>query len=290
MSSVSVFKSAFSKVPFTYTELEKVFEAISSGAFLSVVSKYRETKNQEYKRTIPCYAPSGIFSHRAIDGLTEYNGVMSLDIDKKDNDNIDLDGIINSLKDNRFVLAFHRSLGGEGYAVYIKTDVNQDNHSQAFEVIEKAFKDKYGIILDKACKDVSRLRFVSYDENLYFNKSADTLHIEIKKVEKRASDDSGGGDDVYLVRMINRIIESGIDITDIYSDWVKIAFGIANALGEEGRPYFHQISEASNKYEFRTAEKLYNDALKREEAGRGNVSTRRSIFKIAQDYGILNID
>lgn len=290
MSSVSVFKSAKSNVPFGCVDIEKVFDSIKTGKFWGVVKQYRETKDSSFKKTIPCYTPSGVFSHRSIDGLTEYTGILSLDIDKKDNPDIDLQAIMNQLESNDYIRCYHKSVGGEGYAVYIEVDSEPEYHNQAFEAVEKAFRDKYGIIIDKACKDVSRLRFVSADSKLYYNRKSKQLHIEVKKIYERNQYDNNTGDDVYLIRLLDRIVDSGIDITDIYSDWVKLAFGIANALGEDGRTYFHTISQASNKYSYKTTEKLYNDALRREADGRGNVSTRRSVFQIAKDYGIYNKD
>lgn len=287
MSSVSVFKSAKSSIPFGCVDIENVFNSIKTGKFWPLVKQYRETKDSEYKKTIPCYTPSGVFSHRSIDGLVEYTGLLSLDIDKKDNPDIDLPSIMDSLRDNQFIRAFHKSVGGEGYAVYIETDVDSQYHGQAFESIEKSFFERFGIVVDKACKDVSRLRFVSADSKLYYNRDSKVLHIEIKKTydDIRATGDS---EDCYFIRLLNRIIDSGIDITDSYEDWVKVAFGIANSLGEEGRPYFHSISQASQKYRYSEADKLYSSAIRRESQGRGNVKTKRSVYQIAADYGIYN--
>jgi hypothetical protein len=43
---------------------------------------------------------------------------------------------------------------------------SSDKHKQHFEALKKCF-EKLGIILDKACGDITRLRCCSYDENAY---------------------------------------------------------------------------------------------------------------------------
>lgn len=285
---ISLFKTSFSTVPFANVSLEKMFEAIKEGKFWGAVEPYRRTKDKSYKKKLLCYTPCGVFIERSIEGLSQYNKLICVDIDKKDNTGIDLPQLMKSLEKSQFIYAYHKSVSGEGYAVYIKLAIeSEEQHSQTYEVIEKMFRDEMGIIVDKGCKDVCRLRYISADSRLYLNPNAIPYCpvFDERKVNSHRGVTTEREQNNFIF-LLNSIVDSGIDITDNYHDWVKIAFGIANALGEQGREYFHSISMVSNKYSYMATEKLYNSAMKREEDGRGNIVTMNTIYLMASDYGI----
>lgn len=70
------------------------------------------------------------------------------------------------------VFAYHRSLRGDGFAVYYSYEpaegqaVDEQAHHQAFEYL-RAFYEAQGIVIDKGCKDPTRIRFASYDPEAF---------------------------------------------------------------------------------------------------------------------------
>ncbi len=61
-------------------------------------------------------------------------------------------------------------------------------------------------------------------------------------------------------RFIERLkfIESQeIDVTFNYERWYKIGFAIATEYGEEGREYFHRVSQFYPRYKYRECDSAY---------------------------------
>lgn len=156
-------------------------------------SKYRETveriraiedkaERDKLKATLPAITPSGLFSYRAAESLIEHSGLICLDIDFKGNEAI---GNFFELKEQLVKIpnvAFCiKSVSGKGYAVGIPL-AYPERHGQHFDALKRIF-ERLGIQIDKACRDVSRLRGYSYDEDIYLNDNAKvfTLFDEPKK-------------------------------------------------------------------------------------------------------------
>ena len=123
------------------------------------------------KKGLPAFTASGTFKGRTISGLKVHSGLICIDIDFKGNDHItnfmDLKTQISHLKE---VVYCGLSVSGKGFWVLIRI-AYPEQHDRHFKALEGEFK-KWGITIDPACKDVSRLRFYSYDDQAYFNHSA----------------------------------------------------------------------------------------------------------------------
>ena len=110
---------------------------------------------------LPCCTISGVFEgERKASLVTEKNPVICIDIDKIP------DGIpIEELKKEVFELpyVFYVSLSARGEGIFALIYYNKDNDFlTTFKALEQDFRD-LDIEIDKACKDICRLRFVSWD-------------------------------------------------------------------------------------------------------------------------------
>lgn len=85
---------------------------------------------------------------------------------------------------------------------------------------------------------------------------------------------------VHIV--VDRIVRTGIDLTQEYDNWVNIAFALANALGRNGEADFHRLSALHPRYKQAEAQKLYERAL---QGGRGT-SGVGTLFHLAQQAGV----
>ena len=82
--------------------------------------------------------------------------------------------------------------------------------------------------------------------------------------------------------LVEQIEASGTDITTGYDNWRDIGFALVDALGEDGRDFYHRISRFHPKYTSADTDKQYTACLR---AGRDGI-TSRTLFFIAQQHGI----
>ena len=251
---ISVFKSAKSNQSDASIEVDEYFDGIKNGRWQDEVLNYRAGRTQ--KELTTCVTASGSFKERAASKLLEHSGFICLDIDAKDQI-ADVD--IERIKRNEYVYAVHRSLSGNGYAVFIRIDGTR--HLDAFLSLEQYFMVQFSIVLDKSCKDTSRLRFVSYDPDIYINKKSKSFKTYLKKKDKPKP-------------------KPPVVKTDNYEDYIRLAFALTKEFSESGRAYFHSLCQASPKYLYKQAERDYNIALQRSETG-VSIASVYYIFKQA---------
>ena len=82
--------------------------------------------------------------------------------------------------------------------------------------------------------------------------------------------------------LVEQIEASGTDITVGYENWRDIGFALVEALGEDGREFYHRISHFHPKYTSAETDKQYTACL---HAGRDGI-TPRTLFYLAQQHGI----
>ena len=125
---------------------------------------------------------SGLFKrHQAADLIT-HSGFLAIDID-----DVDITEYVEKLKNDTHCTGLFKSISGNGLCFVMPID--PDKHLDAFLGAEKYFFENYGIVIDKSCKDVSRLRYVSYDPDCFINKTAAkfTKYLKKKVVSKLKS-------------------------------------------------------------------------------------------------------
>lgn len=120
---------------------------------------------------------SGLFNRRRKEGLIEYSGLICLDIDKIENpEGLKQDLIKSELP---VVLSFI-SPSDNGLKVVLKSCSDRNKHLLYFNHYEDYFKTNYNIQIDKACKDVSRTCFLSYDKEVYFKDPNEVKELELR--------------------------------------------------------------------------------------------------------------
>jgi hypothetical protein len=266
---ISVFKSAKSNQSDASIEVDEYFDGIKNGRWQDEVLNYRAGRTQ--KELTTCVTASGSFKERAASKLLEHSGFICLDIDAKDQI-ADVD--IERIKRNEYVYAVHRSLSGNGYAVFIRIDGAR--HLDAFLSLEQYFMVQFTIVLDKSCKDTSRLRFVSYDPDMYINKKAKSFKTYLKKKDKPKPKPP-----VVKTDFDEMVVKAGpMNLFDNYEDYIRLAFALTKEFSESGRAYFHALCQSSPKYLYKQAERDYNIALQRSETG-VSIASVYYIFKQA---------
>jgi len=253
---ISLFKSAMDTTPQTNISFYTFLGFVKDGKWEDLVHEVRTDKRQ--KKTMPAVTPSGTFVKRNADGIEQHSNIISIDIDYKDNEDADIE----ALKQDQYTWAVHRSIGGRGWVAYFK--IEPSKHLQAYYGLEKYLADNYRVVADKSCKDVSRLRYVSWDPDLYQKQyEPKTFKLYIKDVAKEIEKTPIVASNADYQYIINQIEEKRIDLTNSsYHDWVQIGFSLANGLGEQGRDIFHAVSRQSAKYDEFITDAKYTNLVK----------------------------
>jgi len=262
--------------------LDRMLNAIKIGKWEKPIATLRTMQNEDdqkkYKNVcLPCFTGSGLFGQHSAEGLKEHNGILVADIDAKDNPTLleNFEGIRKQLIADQYTHFLFTSCRGQGFA--IGTRIDKVKHKECFDFLEQYYKETYNLAIDKACKDVSRLRFVSHDPELFFNDHAAIVSpLEKKSISVKQSNihESAG--------IMDAIIASGKMLgDDSYDSWLKIGFGLATEFGEGGRGYFHALSQTSAKYDQRDCDKKFGSCLR----AKGSV-TFGTILYLAKCAGV----
>lgn len=259
--------------------------------FREQIERLRSCRNTDERKFLKIQLPqatiSGVFQGtRKADNLTAHSGLICVDIDSKDNPDIDdfahlKENVISRIDEVAY--AAH-SVGGKGYFVILKL-AYPGRHAAQFRELKKDFA-KLGIAIDGACSDVSRLRCLSYDEAPFINDDA-PLYKGVEEEPKRIvqpfrprysfADDTD--ERVYMACM--EIKRRHIDMTENYDDWIILCFSLAS-MGEDGREYFHIVSQQNPKYSQRKTDRKFDGFLR----GNGRISIG-TFFHYCKLYGVF---
>ena len=174
---LSFFQNSRSTIPQYNGSIQNWFNCCQSDYYKQSTERCRvefnnNGKSEQYKNLknlLPCATISGTFYERKIDCCSKNNGLIAIDIDHPDLTEIEGVNNISDLKyfilDNfNFVFSVALSVSGDGVYCIVPIDVDKDR-IKLFDDLYSKFEEK-NIIIDKACKDVSRNRFVAYDSNI----------------------------------------------------------------------------------------------------------------------------
>jgi len=173
----------------------------SNQSYKSKIEHLRKLKTEEEQKaykagSLPAVVIPGLCDDgaRTDESMIKYNYLMCLDFDH-------LDGIKDvavareKLIQDPFTLALSVSSRGNGLFAIVKVDdlggkleknkldyasKIKEYHVAVFNEMEKYYKQYHNLQLDKACKNTSRLRYASYDPELFINPDAETFVIHSK--------------------------------------------------------------------------------------------------------------
>jgi len=272
--TVSVFKK-FNE-PIEEITMIEVLKRIHDGLYKTQIEKLRKIitygnkkKYDKLKKDLPAFTPSGYFEGgRKLQFLLHYSGFIILDIDK-----LTIEQLTSAFKiitKAPYTYACFRSPSNNGLKVLVKCDSNYLSHYRVYDELKNHYEQLLNLPIDTSGKDLTRLCFFSYDEELFINIESETFKTVTNMIEND------------IKKVVEQIEAGNLDITNGYLDWLKIGFALADALGEAGRTYFHRISKFNEQYNLTECDKQFNNCLKSNKAG----ATAKTLFYIAKNYGI----
>lgn len=300
MQSLDVTVSLYRGVKDNVGEEVSLARFLHNDSYRPLVDRLRSSSDPDeragLKRQLPLVTVSGLFHPtRKVENLVAHSSLLCLDIDGKDNPDLEVEEIRSVLQGRSDVAYASLSAGGRGMFAIIPI-AYPHRHLAQFLALEDEFLQLYGIRLDRACKDVTRLRAASYDDRAYSNPDAlpyTGISLEQERCRRGIDErmqftltpDQQGTQYERAVRCVEKIEQYGIDITGGYSEWFRIGMSLASLGDAKGRPLFHAVSRQYKGYTFAETERKFNDLLR----SRGDVGLG-TFFYWCQQYGITYID
>lgn len=241
---------------------------------MRVRSLYGTEAYKREKKRLPMAAVSGVFKTRTLSGLVSHSGLLCIDIDAKDNPNLDIKtDVMPFLSSLPYVLYAGMSVSGNGYFAIIPL-LHSGLHRQQFESLKQEFA-AHNIIIDKGCGDVTRTRFLSYDPQPYINEDASmydglvsssapspSASLYSHQSSFHPSRPEGGITEEQKVELCVQLIEQmRLDITAGYANWVSIGASLAS-MGEAGRNFFHRVSRFNPEYKYAQTDYKFTNVMK----------------------------
>jgi Virulence-associated protein E/VirE N-terminal domain len=183
---VTIFKN-FNEVV-EHKTISTILEEIKTGKYRPGIIYLRkslaENKTEAYnkaKKSLPAFTPSGKFvGGRKLEFLANYSNCIILDIDKLSA--ADLQNAKHLANQSEFTFASFISPSGNGLKILVKINSDKANHKEAFLLVQAHYESILKLEIDKSGKDVTRLCFYSWDENLYLNENSKTF-VTLSAVE-----------------------------------------------------------------------------------------------------------
>ncbi|MBW6481170.1 MAG: PriCT-2 domain-containing protein [Bacteroidales bacterium] len=217
----------------------------------------KETNMESRKRLkmqLPCITPSGIFKGRGEKYLQQHSGFMALDIDQ-----IEPQWAKKVLKSLHFIYYAGLSASSKGVWALVRIRTHE-KHKSHFLALQTEL-EKSGITIDPACGNVAQLRFYSFDPDPVFNPSA-SVFSKLTPPPPVMVNVSPDGNLEKIKILLSRIELTQTDITQTYSDWLKVGGTLANLYGETGRDLFHAFSQYYPSYSQIETNRQFNRCLR----------------------------
>ncbi len=165
--------------------LPAVLEMIQNGRFKSHITNLRQLLNSgnqlefdRQKKSLPAFTPSATFKGgRKAGFLDVYSGFIHLDFDKLSPPQ--LNDTFNSIIKIPFTFACFRSPSGNGLKVFVKVNTGAEYHLFAYQQVQAFYESRLSYPCDGKCKDITRLCFVSYDNDAFINESCQVFEVDL---------------------------------------------------------------------------------------------------------------
>lgn len=221
-------------------------------------SEYRQAKDN-----ILSFIPSCVCKGKTAREIKQVNPLIAVDIDEKDNKGLSLEEMRKRVNSLPYVMYSSMSVGGKGmYALLPIKEENKNDFKAVFNALNEDFK-ALGLTLDGSCVNVNRERYMSFDDNEYWNTKCEIytkkLNIPTQvnghptRVEINANKPLTQREYNKVRDMVEDIKANKLVLSKNHTDTLMIANCIANIWGEEGRELLHIIRSQREGYdEFKT--------------------------------------
>lgn len=240
----------------------------------------KERKSNAKIYYFPTCTFSGTFSGTAkAEDIKNMSGLIVIDLDHIQK----LVEVRQKLENDNYTYLMFTSPSNDGLKIVVKHNLTDPLKWQNlyFEIeayyqeLFKGYQDNEGgqLAPDRACKDINRMCFLPYIDNLYKNDNSQVWEYQATfekpvKIQRVSVSDAQPlckeyTDDLYkeCFYISSYLFEYKICMTQNYEDWLLYGYSLCE-LGESGREIFHNISCLSEKYDPDTLDCKYDYLLK----------------------------
>ena len=271
----------------------------------------KQDKSQKKVFYFPAVTFGGTFTGTGTaKDISVMSGLSVLDFDHIKN----LPEVRQKLENDSHTFLLFVSPSGDGLKVVVKHDlIDPLKWQYLYFEFEAYYLQMFKGVLDISCKqlstdpsgkDISRMCFLPYIEDLYRNdnsilwqykgeyKKQAKVHTPKDSTEQNTTEmtDNFYKECLYISAYL---FENKISIAENYEDWLSYGYSIC-ALGEQGREVFHNISCISDKYDVDKCDEKYDYMLNHFDEDRTNINNfinngKRAIahHTIYKQYGFL---
>ncbi len=227
-------------------EILKILSDIKTGVYQNAITYLRKSladnkteAAERAKKSLPAFTPSATFNGgRKMEFLTNYNGLMVLDIDKLEKEK--LQQCKTKIRMDDFVFASFVSPSGNGLKIFVKVSSDKEQHKEIFLELQKYFEELLQVEIDKSGKDITRLCFFSYDPELYLNENAEvfasgakqSVQTDSQTVKKTDNRKPTTNNQETIYEHSVRFTEKKIQFTE--GNRNNFVFALANNLNRKG--------------------------------------------------------
>lgn len=245
-------------------DIDTFLSDIKNGRWEDQIHALRKTTDptiqDTLKNALPCVTISGVFTERSDNTLQTHSTYIAIDIDKQPHLSITYPELRDLIAADFMVYAAFLSCRGQGVCALIKVDPKA--HKEAYAWMSLHFYRRYNINTDPSCKNLSRIRFVSYDPDLKINPDATICPATPAPKSQKKEAKKFQHFDQEFDRIIDESIAKNIDLTKTYNDWLYCGLSILDKYDEEtARVYFHRLSEMHPEYDYDKAEQKFDNLL-----------------------------
>ena len=142
-------------------------EQIKQSIFKLRTLGYKTKEYDETKKSFPNWIVSGVYPLKQINDNSTlvWSNIIAIDIDYKDNYDIDLNNIRKKIFDLPYVFAVLKSISGQGLYALVLVEEGQYT-KEYYKYLSRLWNQQYNLNIDIQCNNISRKRFVGYDEEV----------------------------------------------------------------------------------------------------------------------------
>lgn len=189
MKKVTIFRK-FTEIV-KHSTIEDCVEEIRNGSYKKQVEEIRKINTEKgkeeadkLKKNLLAFTASGIFEKvRKINAISEYNQCVILDFDDISED------YLQEAKNNAtlapYTLAAFISPRGTGLKIIVQVNTQVEDHGIAFQQVADYYSQALNEEIDPSGKDCSRLCFMSYDPEAYYNKDAEVFQVVLVQENRK---------------------------------------------------------------------------------------------------------
>lgn len=259
--------------------------SLSNEKMINMIRETNKTDEKKAKKlktdNLPAVTISAVFNnYRRIDLAEKLNPIIVVDIDKQDNIQVeDWEKLKKDVMTIDGVFFSSLSCRGEGIFAFVYIDLEKD-FAKLFKALQDEFREKLGITIDKNCKDITRLRFASYDSDMKIKPEVNMFSKEAEIENKTEFTESTGEfnwDDDFTYKAIYYLIKELNYRSNNYNDWLMDGFRLAT-FGKRGWVLYYLLSQLSSGFDENAFQEKWNECTRK---------TRFSKECLAYYFGIL---